>query len=200
MTVATIAPTATLVETLWPARRESRAVRILILMTVGVLLLWLSAKIQIPLWPVPLTMQTFVVLTLGLAYGPRLGLATLVAYLAAGAVGLPVFSGGWGEGGGIVHLYGPTAGYLVGFVVAAWICGRLAERGWDRSPVEAVIAMLIGNLVIYVLGVSWLATQIGTVPALQHGLLPFLAGDALKIALGAVTLPLAWHLLGRRAG
>ncbi|MEX2298577.1 MAG: biotin transporter BioY [Dongiaceae bacterium] len=199
MTVATIAPTMTFAEALWPVRRESRTIRALILMAVGVLLLWLSAKIQIPLWPVPLTMQTFVVLTLGLAYGPRLGLATVVAYLAAGAVGLPVFSGGWDEGGGIVHLYGPTGGYLVGFAVAAWICGRLAERGWDRSPVEAVLAMLIGNLVIYVLGVSWLATQIGTVPALQHGLLPFLAGDALKIALGAVTLPLAWHLFGRRS-
>jgi biotin transport system substrate-specific component len=198
MTVATIAPTSTIVEAVWPARPESRTIRALILMAAGVILLWLSAKIQVPLWPVPITMQTFAVLTLGLAYGPRLGFATVLAYLAAGAVGLPVFAGGWDEGGGIVHLYGPTAGYLVGFAIAAWICGRLAERGWDRSPVEAVLAMLIGNLSIYLLGVSWLAKQIGVAAALEYGLLPFLAGDALKIALGAVTLPLAWYLLGRR--
>jgi biotin transport system substrate-specific component len=198
MTVATIAPTSTIVEAVWPARPESRTIRALILMAAGVILLWLSAKIQVPLWPVPITMQTFAVLTLGLAYGPRLGFATVLAYLAAGAVGLPVFAGGWDEGGGIVHLYGPTAGYLVGFAIAAWICGRLAERGWDRSPVEAVLAMLIGNLSIYLLGVSWLAMQIGVAAALEYGLLPFLAGDALKIALGAVTLPLAWYLLGRR--
>ena len=198
MTIATVTSASTFVDALWPSRPDSRAVRILTLMAIGVILLWLSAKIQIPLWPVPLTMQTFAVLTLGLAYGPRLGLATLIAYLAIGAVGLPVFSGGWDEGGGIVHLYGPTGGYLVGFAVAAWICGRLAERGWDRSPVEAVLAMLIGNLTIYLLGVSWLALQIGFPAALQHGLLPFLAGDALKIALGAVTLPFAWYLLGRK--
>ena len=198
MTIATVTPTSTIVEAVWPSRPESRAIRALSLMAVGVILLWLSAKIQIPLWPVPLTMQTFAVLTLGLAFGPRLGLATVIAYLAIGAVGLPVFSGGWDEGGGIVHLYGPTGGYLVGFAIAAWICGRLAERGWDRSPVEAVLAMLIGNLTIYLLGVSWLALQIGVAAALQHGLLPFLAGDALKIALGAVTLPFAWYLLGRR--
>jgi biotin transport system substrate-specific component len=199
MTVATIAPISTFAEALWPVRPQSRAIRAATLVTAGVLLMWLSAKIQIPLWPVPLTMQTFAVLTLGLAYGPRLGISTMLAYLAIGAVGLPVFSGGWDEGAGIVHLYGPTGGYLVGFVVAAWICGRLAERGWDRSPVEAVLAMLIGNLAIYGLGVAWLAIQIGIGPALQHGLLPFLAGDALKIALGAVTLPLAWYLLGRRS-
>src|SRR5690606_34764628 len=119
-------------------------------------LLWVSAKIYIPLWPVPVTMQTFVVLTIGLAYGARLGGATVLAYLIAGAVGLPVFSGSWSEGGGFVHLMGTTGGYLVGFAVAAWIGGRLAERGWDRSLPLAAAAMVIGNLVIYALGLGWL--------------------------------------------
>jgi len=189
----------TLADAIWPASSEISGPRAVILATIGVALLWLSAKVQIPLWPVPVTMQTFVVLTLGLAYGARLGAATVVTYLVAGAVGLPVFAGDWSEGGGIVHLYGPTAGYLVGFAVAAWIGGMLAERGWDRSLPLAAAAMVIGNLAIYSLGVAWLAHMIGIEKAVQHGLLPFLVGDALKIVLGAVTLPLAWRLIGRRS-
>ena len=199
MTVTDNATTLTLADAIWPARSEISVPRAVILATIGVALLWISAKIQIPLWPVPVTMQTFVVLTLGLAYGARLGAATIVAYLAAGAVGLPVFAGGWSEGGGFVHLYETTGGYLVGFAFAAWICGALAERGWDRSLPHAAAAMLIGNIVIYALGVAWLAYLIGLAKAVEFGLLPFLLGDALKIALGAVTLPLAWRLIGRRS-
>jgi len=197
--MSTTTANATLAEAIWPGTAVSSGSRAVILGAIGVALLWISSKIQIPLWPVPVTMQTFVVLTLGCAYGTRLGLATVLAYLAAGAVGLPMFAGGWTEGGGLVHLYGPTGGYLVGFAVAAAICGRLAERGWDRSVSRAALAMLIGNLVIYALGVAWLAAQIGIEPALRHGLMPFLVGDALKIALGAATLPLAWKLIGRRS-
>ena len=193
------APTLTLAEALWPARSEISGPRAVILATIGVALLWISAKIQIDIWPVPITMQTFVVLTLGLAYGARLGAATVVTYLVAGGIGLPVFAGDWSEGGGFVHLYGPTAGYLVGFAVAAWIGGMLAERGWDRSLPLAAAAMVIGNLVIYALGVAWLAHLFGIETAVTTGLLPFLFGDALKIALGAVTLPLAWRLIGRRS-
>lgn len=202
MTTANANPTAalTLSGALWPASAGLAGWRAAVLVTVGVLLLWLSAKIQIPLWPVPLTMQTFVVLTIGLAYGARLGGATVLAYLAAGAVGLPVFAGDWHEGAGYIHLYGPTGGYLVGFAVAAWIGGRLAERGWDRRLPHAAAAMLIGNVVIYALGVAWLAVLFDLGTALTAGLYPFLPGDALKIALGAVTLPLAWRLVGRRAG
>lgn len=193
------ATTLTLADALWPARSEISGPRAVILATIGVALLWISAKIQIDIWPVPITMQTFVVLTLGLAYGARLGAATVVTYLVAGGIGLPVFAGDWSEGGGFVHLYGPTAGYLVGFAVAAWIGGMLAERGWDRSLPLAAAAMVIGNLVIYALGVAWLAHLFGIETAVTSGLLPFLFGDALKIALGAVTLPLAWRLIGRRS-
>jgi biotin transport system substrate-specific component len=195
------AASLTLANALWPARGASLpALRAAALMVLGTVALWLSAKIQVPLWPVPVTMQTFVVLTLGIAYGWRLAGATMLLYLIEGAVGLPVFAGTWEEGGGVGHLVGPTAGYLIGFVVAAAVAGRLAERGWDRSPVSAAAAMVIGNLVIYGLGLAWLGAQIGYGPAVQHGLLPFLIGDAIKVVLGAALLPLAWKALGRRRG
>ena len=188
----------TLVGALWPVRRASRpALRAIALMLLGTVALWLSAKIQVPLWPVPITMQTFVVLTLGVAYGWRLAGATLLLYLAEGAIGLPVFAGSWSEGAGIKHLVGPTAGYLFGFVIAAAIVGRLAERGWDRNAVTAGAAMVIGNLVIYALGIAWLGAMIGYGTAIEVGLLPFFVGDALKVALGACLLPLAWKLIGR---
>lgn len=188
----------TLAGALWPATKESGAARFLILMVFGTVALWLSAKIQIPLVPVPITMQTLVVLVLGVAYGWRLGAATLLLYLAEGAAGLPVFAGGWSEGGGYQILYGPTAGYLAGFVVAAGVCGCLAERGWDRSLLRAGAAMLIGNIVIYALGLPWLAHLFGWQVAIASGLVPFLVGDALKIALGACLLPGAWHFIGKR--
>jgi biotin transport system substrate-specific component len=113
----------TLAAVLWPQARMSPALRNAALALGGTVLLWLSAKIQIPLYPVPVTMQTLVVLVLGVAYGWRLGVATMALYLVEGAIGLPVFAGGWSEGAGFHNLYGPTAGYLFGFVVAAGICG-----------------------------------------------------------------------------
>jgi biotin transport system substrate-specific component len=189
----------TLAAVLWPQARMSPALRNAALALGGTVLLWLSAKIQIPLYPVPVTMQTLVVLVLGVAYGWRLGVATMALYLVEGAIGLPVFAGGWSEGAGFHNLYGPTAGYLFGFVVAAGICGRLAERGWDRSLWTAAAAMVIGNLIIYAMGLAWLALQIGAADAVKYGLMPFLLGDALKIVLGACGLPAAWQVLGRRS-
>ena len=189
----------TLAAVLWPQARMSPALRNAALALGGTVLLWLSSKIQIPLYPVPVTMQTLVVLVLGVAYGWRLGVATMALYLVEGAIGLPVFAGGWSEGGGYHLLFGPTGGYLFGFVVAAGVCGRLAERGWDRSLWTAGAAMVIGNLVIYAMGLAWLAVQIGAADAVKYGLMPFLLGDALKIVLGARGLPAAWQLLGRRS-
>lgn len=188
----------TLAQAFWP-ERAGAAMRNGALALGGTILLWLSAKIQVPLYPVPITMQTLVVLVLGVAYGWWLGSATLVLYLVEGAIGLPVFAGGWSEGGGLHHLYGPTAGYLFGFLVAAAVCGHLAERGWDRSTLRSAGAMFIGNLIIYAMGLAWLAFQIGPSAAIQYGLLPFLLGDALKIALGSCGLPMVWRGLKRRA-
>ena len=188
----------TLAQTFWPRGAARPALRGAVLAVGGTVLLWLSAKIQVPLQPVPITMQTLVVLFLGVAYGWRLGAATMALYLLEGAVGLPVFAGGWSKGGGFHLLYGATAGYLFGFVVAAGVCGRLAERGWDRSILGSAAAMVAGNIIIYALGLAWLAGQIGLASAIQYGLLPFLLGDALKIALGTCALPAVWRGLRRR--
>jgi biotin transport system substrate-specific component len=167
----------------------------------GSLALWLSAKLQVPFYPVPVTMQTFVVLAMGMAFGWRLSTATVALYLIQGAVGLPVFAGTPEKGIGLAYMAGPTGGYLVGFLLAAGLCGWLAERGWDRSFWTTTLAMLIGNLIIYALGLLWLGTVIGwDKPVLQFGLIPFIPGDALKVLLAALTLPFAWKLIGKREG
>lgn len=189
---------ATLIETLWPAG-AGKALRLAALALIGSLLLAASAKVQVPFYPVPMTMQTFVVLVLGMVYGWRLGGATVVLYLAEGAAGLPVFAGTPEKGIGLAYLLGPTGGYLLGFAVAAAVCGWLAERGWDRNALTTALAMLIGNVVIYVPGLLWLGTVVGwDKPVLEWGMTPFLLGDAAKLALAAAALPLTWKLVQRR--
>ena len=184
---ATHPPLVTLV---LPDEGAGRAARQILLALAGTLLLTVSAKVQLPMWPVPMTMQTFAVLVIGMAFGARLGAATVVLYLLQGAVGLPVFA----SGGGIAYFSGPTAGYLIGFAVAAFAVGALAERGWDRGPVRTLGAMLVGTLIIFALGVGWLAILLGDpTKALNAGLLPFLPGEALKIALAALVLPALWR-------
>lgn len=188
----------TLIGTLWPAESTSSAIRFVVLAVVGTALLTLSAKIQVPFYPVPMTMQTFAVLVIGIAYGWRLGSATLLLYLAEGAVGLPVFAGTPEKGIGLAYMMGGTGGYLVGFVLAAAACGWLAERGWDRNAVTTALAMLIGNIIIYIPGLLWLGAVFGwDKPILQWGLTPFLLGDVVKLVLAAATLPLVWKLIRR---
>ncbi|MFQ6023901.1 MAG: biotin transporter BioY [Acidiferrobacterales bacterium] len=189
---------STLIGTLWPAESTSRAIRFVVLAVAGTALLTLSAKIQVPFYPVPMTMQTFAVLVIGIAYGWRLGTATLLLYLAEGAVGLPVFAGTPEKGIGLAYMMGGTGGYLVGFVLAAAVCGWLAERGWDRNAVTTALAMLIGNIIIYIPGLLWLGAVFGwDKPILQWGLTPFLLGDAAKLVFAAATLPLVWKLIRR---
>jgi biotin transport system substrate-specific component len=184
---------ATLADTVWSPVGSSPAVRAIVLALIGTALLTLSAKIQVPFWPVPMTMQTFVVLVLGMAYGWRLAGATVLLYLAQGAIGLPVFA----AGGGIAYFAGPTAGYLAGFLLAAVVVGWLAEHGWDRSVPRTLGAMLIGTAIIFACGIAWLGTLIGLRQAIGAGLVPFLLGEAVKIALAAAILPFAWRLLQR---
>ena len=165
---------------------------LIVLILAGSALLALSAQFafRIPISPVPVTGQTLVVLMIGMAYGSRLGAATVLAYLVEGGMGLPVFANGTA---GWPVLVGPTGGYLVGFVVAAFILGRLAERGMGRGPVSTAIAMVIGTITIYAFGVSWLGQFIGFDKAVAGGVLPFLYGDALKLVVAAGLLPLAWR-------
>jgi biotin transport system substrate-specific component len=194
-----IASQPTLSAVLWPAAGKSRLLRPAILALAGTLVLTISAKIQVPFYPVPITMQTLVVLALGMAYGWRLGVATVLLYLAEGAFGLPIFAGTPEKGIGIAYMMGGTGGYLLGFVLAAGVCGWLAEQGWDRGVVRTALAMLLGNALIYVPGLLWLGTLFGwDKPILAWGLTPFLLGDALKIALAAALLPACWKLIGRR--
>ena len=195
----------TLAARLWPTADDqstgARALRGAALAVLGSLLVWAAAKIQVPFYPVPMTMQTFVVLALGMAYGWRLGAATLILYMVEGAAGLPVFAGTPEKGIGLAYMLGGTGGYLVGFVLAAALCGWLAERGWDRNVASTALAMLAGNILIYVPGLLWLGGLYGwDKPILEWGLTPFLLGDLTKLALAALALPLAWKLIGRRGG
>ena len=166
-----------------------------ILVVAGSALIGLAAQVRIPLpfSPVPVTGQTFAVLLVAAALG-RLGFASALAYLAEGAFGMPVFAGGTS---GPAALGGPTGGYLVGFVVAAAIVGALAERGWDRRPQRAVLAMLFGEIAIYACGLAWLARFALPVPLLDAGLTPFIPGDLFKIVLAALALPAAWRVVRR---
>jgi biotin transport system substrate-specific component len=160
------------------------------------LLTALAAQVVLPLpfTPVPLTGQTFAVLLTGALLGPRLGALAMLAYLAEGAAGLPFFRGG---AGGVGHLSGATAGYLLAFPAAAYVTGYLAERGWDRRFLTAAAAMALGSLVILACGWAWLALTFGGTQAFRLGVAPFLPGDVIKIALAAAVLPSGWALLRR---
>ncbi len=182
-----------MIETVWVNAGVGREVALLL---GGSLLIALSAQLRfiLPFSPVPITGQTFTVLLLGALYGSKRGPATVMTYFALGVMGLPVFAGG---AFGIARLVGPTAGYLVGFLAAAFIVGLLSERGWDRKPWTTAASMIIGNGIIYMVGVLWLSRFVGWQAVLSTGFLPFLAGDALKIALATILLPAGWKLIGR---
>ena len=189
-------PGLPIVWTIWSRRLAAQVA----LVATGVAALTLSAKLQIPWWPVPMTMQTYVVLVIGMAYGTRLGVATILAYLAAGALGFPVFAGTPEKGIGIAYMAGPTGGYLLGFVVGAWLCGSLTARGWDRDWLRSLAAMTLGHVVILGLGVAWLAMLMGGARAIQLGLTPFIAATVAKTLLAGVTLPAAWRWVSRLRG
>ncbi|USG60127.1 biotin transporter BioY [Sneathiella marina] len=194
--MSSVTNSAILVDALWTRDEKSskamQAFRLGILAIVGSLLVAASAQLTVPLWPVPMTMQTFAVVLVGAAFGWRLGGATLALYLAEGAAGLPVFAGGAGSA---VHLVGPTAGYLFAFVAAAAVVGWLVERGWGKSIFLTALAMCLGTVVIFAGGIAWLSTFTGFEKAIEVGMLPFLPGAVLKIALAVAVLPIAWKLI-----
>ena len=193
------ATSSTLSQALWPAKDTDAArwLRAAILVSLGVVAMAIAAKVRIPMWPVPITMQTFVVLTVGAAYGAGLGVTTMIAYLLIGALGFDIFTSSSAENNGLAYMAGGSGGYLVGFVLAAGVLGLLARKGWDRSIPTMALAMLIGSVLIYVPGLVWLNMQEysqGWNWTIANGLTPFLVGDALKLALAALVLPAIWSL------
>lgn len=163
-----------------------------ILVTGGAALTAIAAQVQLPMWPVPLTMQTFAVLLVGAVLGAKRGALSLSLYLALGSAGLPVFASAKSLTGVL-----PTAGYIIGFVAAAALVGFLASRGFSATPVKVALSFLAGSLVIYGFGVTGLMFALGLdfATAVSVGVIPFLVGDAAKAALAAALLPIAWKLI-----
>lgn len=166
----------------------------------GTVLTAIAAQIAIPMWPVPITGQTFAVLLVGSVLGASRGALSMLAYFSMGAAGLPVFTGAVAG----VN-FGTTFGYQVGFIAAAGVIGWLAQLGWQRKVFGVFASFVIGNAVIYVFGLPWLAFALGSLgfsndlaSVLSAGLLPFLIGDGLKMIMAAAALPLAWKYLAAR--
>ena len=173
------------------------------LVVAGIAFLAVMAKIKVPVpgSPVAMGMGTFAVLTIGAAYGARLGLATIMGYMMIGMLGFDIFQSSTADLNGIEYMMGGTGGYLLGYVIAVGAMGVLARRGWDRSAPKMAAAMLLGNVILYVPGLIWLGMLYGwDKPILAWGLTPFLLGDAIKLALAALVLPLAWKIVGRARG
>ncbi len=201
----------------WPVLAEvgsqsdgaARLARQAMFVALGVAALAVSAKVQVPMWPspVPVTLGTFAVLSIGAAYGARLGLVTIGAYLLLGVLGADVFAGSSADKNGIGYMMGTTGGYLVGYALATALLGTLARRGWDRNVGWMALAMLLGNVVLYVPGVAWLHVLVvnglfqpdtyatAWDQTLVWGLTPYLIGDAMKLALAALLLPALWKLV-----
>jgi biotin transport system substrate-specific component len=181
--------------------RYGRSKDILLIAAFAVLMPLLAGiAIPLPFTPVPITGQTFGVLLAGALLGPRRGALAMLVYMAEGLAGLPVFAGGtsaWSPSLlGVPVIIGPSAGYLFSFPIAAFAVGVLAERGWDRRFWRAVAMMLVGQVIIYLVGLIWLGTYVGMQQAVPLGLLPFVAGDVLKVLLAATLLPASWRLVG----
>jgi biotin transport system substrate-specific component len=203
---------ATLAAKIWPQTKSSNLVRNIVLAVIGSLVVAGAAQVTILTQPVPITLQTLAVLGIGAAYGARLGAATLLLYAIEGAVGLPFFAGGKS---GIFDskldymLPSGSMGYVVGFILAAWLVGKLVESGWANSLVKSALAALMGGALLYVPGVIWLAiwasitknldTASATAFALTWGLYPFIVGDVIKAVLAGVGVPAIASLFGRKS-
>jgi biotin transport system substrate-specific component len=196
--MSAVSVTGPLVGRFIPNEGAARAATLVGFAVLGSLILWASAKISVPFWPVPMTLQTGAVALIAAAYGWRLGLATVVLYLAEGAFGLPVFQGTPQQGIGIAYMVGPTGGYLLGFAVEAVVIGWLAERGADRNPIKLFGVMVLGDALVFALGLLWLGSVIGwDKPVLSFGLYPFVLGDLVKLALAAAIVSAGARLVSR---
>ncbi|MEM6277312.1 MAG: biotin transporter BioY [Pseudomonadota bacterium] len=186
-----------LTEAVGPNDGATKLIKQAVLVVLGIAALAILAKIKVPMWPVPITMGTFAVLTIAAAYGPRLGLVTILGYMIIGALGFDVFASSSAENAGLAYMMGGTGGYLVGYVLATLALGWAARQGWDRSVFTMAMAMLLGNVLIYAPGLLWLGQLYGwDQPILEWGLTPFLLGDAIKLVLAALLVPGLWKLIG----
>lgn len=180
---------------------ESGAARLatqIFLAVSGTLLLTLSAKTKVVLGPVDMSLQTLAIFLISAAFGMRLALATLLLYMAQGAMGFPVFQSTPEKGIGIAYMLGSTGGYLAGFVAIAAIVGWAADRGWDRSPLKMLGAVLTAEVVMMAMGFAWLAALIGVEKSWQFGVVPFIVPDLIKVALASTLAPAVWALLPKR--
>ena len=171
----------------------------LTLVVVGIFMLALFSKIKIPIWPspVPINLATLSVLSIGLTYGPKLGLTTVFGYIMLGTLGFDIFANSSAKVNGMEYMLGSTGGYLFGYLLATIALGFLARAGWDRNVFKIVLALIIGNALIYIPGIFWLAElYTWNKPILAWGLTPFLIGDALKILLAALVIPSIWRFIG----
>ena len=200
----TTASYSVLTQIFGPQEGTARLMKQAVLVVLGIVLLAAAAKTKflLPDNPVPVTMGTFAVLTIGAAYGARLGLVTILGYMLLGAIGFDIFASSTAKTFGLTYMMGGTGGYLVGYVLATLALGVLAQRGWDRSVIWMALAMLIGNVLIYAPGLFWLnhLYSWSVTELFAKGMMPFLIGDALKLLLAAMLLPLAWKLVGTARG
>ena len=196
--MAIAVPARPLVDLALPQNGAARLGAQIVLAVLGTLLLTLSAKTKVVLGPVDMSLQTLAVLLIAASFGFRLGVATLLLYLAEGAMGFPVFQSSPEKGVGIAYMLGTTGGYLAGFVVMAAIVGWAADRGFDRNPVKLFGVMLAANAIMLTMGFAWLATLIGAEKAWAFGVVPFIVGDLIKVALAAALVPADCSLLPKR--
>lgn len=187
----------------------NRTVQDVVLVLAGTLLIAIAAKIKVPFFPVPMTLQALAIMLIAATYGFRLGTITVIAYLGEGLLGLPVFTNTPPAVAGPLYFLGPTGGYLIGFVALAMIVGFAADRGWDRSTIKLFAAIIAGEAIMFALGFVWLAwfaslssgaTGLGAETALAAGVTPFIWGDLLKSALTAFLVPAAWSFIRARGG
>lgn len=197
--MSTTVSNSVLSEEFWSAEGNALWVKRVVLVVLGIAALAIAAKIKVPVWPspVPITLGTFAVLTIGTAYGPRMGLTTILGYMLIGALGFDVFANSAAGTSGIEYMMGGTGGYLVGYVLATLTLGYAARRGWDRNVLLLAVGMFVGNLIIYVPGVMWLAHLYTWENAFAWGVTPFLIGDAMKLVLAALVVPAVWKLVGK---
>ena len=189
-----------LIEAIWAPNRKIIWIQRLVLAAIGILLLITAAKIKLilPFSPVPITLGTFAVLTIGTIYGQRLGLLTIFGYLLTGMLGFDVFANSSAEANGISYMLGGTGGYLIGYCLAIIALGYFAKLNWDRNIFKLAIALILANILIYIPGLLWLGQLYGwDQPIIAWGLTPFIIGDILKLALTASLIPLIWKLIDK---